>query len=124
MNVLAQLSNRLGVPLSFGENRQCCMVLDQKIFVSIEALASGWLFTGLLKPSLDPHDKPYLQHLLALNLTLMQEHGGSMAYDPASGALLYASRLPLSQLNGDSAYEFLGTFVDQLESLSEQLGAQ
>ncbi|MVW70393.1 MULTISPECIES: CesT family type III secretion system chaperone [unclassified Bordetella] len=120
-HVLAELGERLGVPLSFGESGQCCIVLDQELYVAIETLASGWLFTGLLGQGVDNRGSAFLQDVLSRNLKLTQQYGGTIACEPQSGALLYVSKLPLSQLDGEKAYEFLEQFVDQLESLSHQL---
>lgn len=97
------------------------MVLDEDLFVAIEEKPEGWLFTGLLEHNPDWKDISFWQDLLARNLTLLQQHGATISYEPSSGAVLYASWLPLSQVNSDYVYEFLEKFVNQLDHLSEQI---
>lgn len=123
-DILSRLGDRLGLNLSFGDNGQCCLLLDQTLIVSIENKPSGWLFCGLLQNSIDWQEKSFWQNLLVLNLSLAEQQAGTIAYEPTSDALLYAHSLPVSQLDIDSAYEFLEKFVSQLEKIIIQLRFQ
>ncbi|MHA3904384.1 chaperone SicP [Castellaniella sp. WN] len=120
-NILSRLGDRLGLSLTFGDDGKCCLLLDQTLIISIESKPSGWLFYGLLQSSAGWQEKDFWQHLMALNLLLAEQQAGSIAYESKSDVLLYAHLLPVSELDTESAYEFLGTFADRLEKMVAEL---
>lgn len=122
--ILAELGDRLGLGLSFSEHGQCCLVLDQDLFVMIEDRPFGWAFSGHLRNDVGGQDKAFWQRMLSLNLLLAEQHAGRIAHASEMDVLVYTDTLPGALLTSDSAYEFLDRFVDQLEKLREQIGAQ
>jgi len=121
-DVLSGLGDKLGLKLSFGDNGKCCLLLDQTLIISIETKPSGWLFIGLVQNSIEWRQKSFWQRLLALNLSLAEQHAGALAYEPVSDALLYTHRLPIAQLNIENAHALLENFTSQLEQLIKSLG--
>lgn len=120
-DVLSQLGKRLGLYLSFDKNKQCCLMLDESLMVSIKQEPSGWIFYGMLQDYADEQEKTFWQHLLIFNLSLAKQLAGTITYEPESGALLYIDSLPLTKLDVDTSYAFLEGFVTHLERVREHL---
>lgn len=117
--ILAELGDRLGLSLTFDENSQCLLILDQKLMVSIRKETSAWLFYGLIEADVQWREKAFWQTALTINLDLVKSGGGSISYEPDSCALMYVHCLEIKRLDVDSAYAFLESFVDQLEGIGK-----
>ncbi|VDZ77180.1 virulence associated chaperone [Salmonella bongori] len=49
-DIIADIGERLGLPLTFDDNNQCVLLLDTDIFMSIEAKDDIWLLNGMIIP--------------------------------------------------------------------------
>ncbi|ECW1712836.1 CesT family type III secretion system chaperone, partial [Salmonella enterica] len=49
-DIIANIGEKLGLPLTFDDNNQCLLLLDSDIFTSIEAKDDIWLLNGMIIP--------------------------------------------------------------------------
>lgn len=115
--ILSKLGDRLGLDLAFDDNRQCFLILDQKLMVSIRQKPSTWLFYGMIEDDVEWKEKSFWKNLLEINLDLAENGGGSISFEPESGALMYVHSLEAQNLDAESAYMFFENFVDILEAI-------
>ncbi|MGC3030442.1 chaperone SicP [Burkholderia sp. DN3021] len=117
---LGLLGQRLGLPLRFDENRQCLLLLDDNLFVSLRANDKNWLIRGMLVEIPLNAEGVAWSALLAINLDLATQQAGSLAYEPTSRALLYLAVIPKpSQL--DDVVERLERFIRYQEQLQARV---
>lgn len=115
--ILSELGVRLGLGLTFDDNRQCLLVLNQELMVSIRHASSTWLFYGLIDDEIEWKDKSYWQNALAINLDLAESGDGSISFELESGVLMYVHCLNDRFMDGSSVYAFLEQFIDRLEAI-------
>ncbi|WP_080439546.1 chaperone SicP [Burkholderia ubonensis] len=117
---LGLLGQRLGLPLRFDENRQCLLLLDDNLFVSLRANDKNWLISGMLAEIALDAGGVVWGALMAINLELATQQAGSLAYEPTSRTLLYLAVIPQpSQL--DDAAERLERFTYYQEQLQTRV---
>ncbi|MEN3813661.1 chaperone SicP [Chromobacterium piscinae] len=115
---LGLLGQRLGLPLQFDDNRQCLLMLDEHLLVSIRANRETWTLRGFLVEVSPNHSGHIWSTWMAMNLELAQQHAGRLAYEPESHALLYLDELPTFSHPND-IFEQLESFITRLEKLQE-----
>ncbi len=49
-DIIADIGEELGLPLTFDDNNQCLLLLDTDIFMAIEAKDDIWLLNGMIIP--------------------------------------------------------------------------
>lgn len=117
---LGRVGERLGLPLSFDENSQCLLMLDENLFVSVRVSGDCWVLRGLLREmSPNSHSETW-RDLLVMNRELAEQNGGTLGYEPESQALLYLCSLPHPG-NVDDVIEGLERFISQQEKLQSLL---
>ncbi|WP_199154761.1 chaperone SicP [Chromobacterium sp. ASV23] len=114
---LARLGERLGLPLSFDDNRQCLLMLDEQLLLALQADDQGWTLRGLLGKVSPDRGAAFWRELLMMNLELHAQRAGALAYEPEAQALLYLERI---EEPGDTAavFERLEIFTNRQEKLS------
>lgn len=119
--LLSLLGERLGIELYF-EEKQCFIMLDQALMISIRQQDQGWVLYGMLKKVPANQDGAFWREFMMHNLVLAEGGAGAIGYDAQSEALVYIDTLPLSQFYIDSAYDFIDLFVERMEYLLEIIG--
>ncbi|MDN7675869.1 chaperone SicP [Burkholderia oklahomensis] len=117
---LGLLGQRLGLPLRFDENRQCLLLLDDNLFVSLRANDKNWLIRGMLAEIPLDAGGVVWSALMAINLELATQQAGSLAYEPTSRALLYLAIIP-QPCQLDDAAEQLERFIRYQEQLQARV---
>lgn len=120
---LGRLGDRLGLPLRFDDNRQCLLQLDEQLLVALHAGDHGWTLHGLLMKALPDSDAHFWRELMEMNVELATQRAGTLAYEPASQALLYLDSIDEP---GDTAAAFqqLESFINRQEKLRELIRHQ
>lgn len=118
---IGRLGDRLGLPLSFDENEQCMLLLDEDLLVSLYATERGWVLRGMLTKASPDSDTVFWRDLMALNLELVGHFAGSIVFEPESQALLYMDLIAEPD-DIDATVEHLERFVNRQEALRERIG--
>ncbi len=116
---LSELGEKLGLTLSFDDERHCLLLLDESLIASIKSQESGWIFIGQLEHVVEFQEDSFWKNLLSTNLSLAEKHAGSICYEQTANTLLYLHRLPEEELNADKIYSFLEDFFNELEKIKE-----
>ncbi|MBM2885032.1 chaperone SicP [Chromobacterium phragmitis] len=113
---LGRLGERLAQPLSFDDNRQCLLMLDEQLLLALEANDQSWTLRGLLGKVNPDRGAAFWRELLMMNLELHAERAGTLAYESEAQALLYLDRI---EEPGDTAaaFERLELFTNRQEKL-------
>lgn len=117
-NILNAIGNKLGIPLSFDENKQCMLLLDDDLLVSIRANEHYWLLNGMVSKMKQDNCSLWCD-LMILNRVLAEENSGVLGYEPTSEILLYLE--PITNLNEENIINKLESFVDKLAHLKKKL---
>lgn len=117
-NILNAIGNKLGVPLSFDENKQCMLLLDDNLLVSIRANENYWLLNGMVS-KIQQENCSLWCDLMILNRVLAEENSGVLGYEPTSEVLLYLDSI--TNLSEENIINKLETFVDKLDNLKKRL---
>ncbi|MEQ5075974.1 chaperone SicP [Providencia alcalifaciens] len=117
-NILNAIGNKLGIPLSFDENKQCMLLLDDDLLVSIRANEHYWLLNGMVSKMKQDNCSLWCD-LMILNRVLAEENSGALGYEPTSEVLLYLE--PITNLNEENIINKLESFVDKLAHLKKKL---
>lgn len=119
-NFLNRVGERLGLPLSFDENSQCLLMLDEHLFVSVRVSGDCWVLRGLLMEIHPGSSSETWRNLLVMNKELAEQNGGALAYESESQALLYLDSVPQPG-DVDDVINSLERFITQLEKLQSLL---
>ncbi|CAG9435377.1 chaperone SicP [Providencia alcalifaciens] len=117
-NILNTIGNKLGIPLSFDENKQCMLLLDDELLVSIRANEHYWLLNGMVSKMKQDNCNLWCE-LMTLNRVLAEENLGTLGYEPTSEVLLYLDSI--TDLSEDNIINKLELFVDKLNDLKKRL---
>lgn len=117
-NILNAIGNKLGVPLSFDDNKQCMLLLDDDLLVSIRANEHYWLLNGMISKIKQENCSLWCE-LMTLNRILAEKNLGSIGYEPTSEVLLYLDSI--TDLSEDNIIKKLESFVDKLDDLKKNL---
>lgn len=117
-NILNAIGNKLGVPLSFDDNKQCMLLLDDDLLVSIRDNESYWLLNGMVSKMKQENCGLWCD-LMILNRVLAEENSGVLGYEPTSEVLLYLDSI--TDLSEENIINKLEAFVDKLDNLKKRL---
>ncbi|CAG9435604.1 TPA: chaperone SicP [Providencia alcalifaciens] len=116
--ILNSIGNKLGVPLSFDDNNQCMLLLDDDLLVSIRANEHHWLLNGMVSKMKQENCSLWCE-LMILNRVLAEENSGVLGYEPTSEVLLYLDSI--TNLNEENITNKLESFVNKLSHLKKNL---
>lgn len=112
-----QIGNSLEIELSFDENGQCFLLLDEHLMVSIRSVDGGWILYGMLGDmNADESAEGVARTLLALNLELAQSGSCSIALEASSDVIMLVQRIDTASVDGERLQDMLGHFVDTLSN--------
>ncbi|HHE6471367.1 TPA: chaperone SicP [Providencia rettgeri] len=117
-NVLNDIGKKLGISLSFDENHQCMLLLDDNLLISIRDNNNYWSISGMIS-TMKQENCHFWVELMTLNRTLAEENAGSLGYEPTSEVLLYLDTI--TDLNEASIINKLESFVEKLDNLKKKL---
>ena len=117
-NILNSIGNKLGIPLSFDDNKQCMLLLDDDLLVSIQANEHYWLLNGLISKIKQENCSLWCD-LMILNRVLAEKSLGTIGYEPTSEALLYLDSI--TNLSEDNILNKIESFVNKLDDFKERL---
>ncbi|EUC99180.1 chaperone SicP (plasmid) [Providencia sp. PROV188] len=117
-NILNSIGNKLGIPLSFDDNKQCMLLLDDDLLVSIQANEHYWLLNGLISKIKQENCSLWCD-LMILNRVLAEKNLGTIGYEPTSEALLYLDSI--TNLSEDNILNKIESFVNKLDDFKERL---
>ncbi|HEF8785865.1 TPA: chaperone SicP [Providencia alcalifaciens] len=117
-NILNSIGNKLGIPLSFDDNKQCMLLLDDDLLVSIQANEHYWLLNGLISKIKQENCSLWCD-LMILNRVLAEKNLGTIGYEPISEALLYLDSI--TNLSEDNIINKIESFVNKLDDFKERL---
>lgn len=119
---LKRLGERLGLPLTFDEDEQCLLMLDDSLFISIRVSGEFWVLRGMVK-EVSPNsngDGDFWRDLMIMNRELAEQHGGTLGYEPESKALMYLCSLPHPE-DVEDVVNRLEQFITQQEKMQNFL---
>lgn len=87
-DIIANIGEKLGLPLTFDDNNQCLLLLDSDIFTSIEAKDDIWLLNGMIIPLSPVCGDSIWRQIMVINGELAANNEGTLAYIDAAETLL------------------------------------
>lgn len=130
--LLHDLGALLGLALSFDESDQCLIALDDDLYISIQSFNEAWVFYGMLG-NLDSEIQPLgdeslereagledqisrgktAETLLALNLSMAEAGGASIALQQDTGVVMLVQCVGLPGVTAPLARDALEKFANQ-----------
>ncbi|EBE5240429.1 PrgH/EprH family type III secretion apparatus protein [Salmonella enterica] len=83
-DIIANIGEKLGLPLTFDDNNQCLLLLDSDIFTSIEAKDDIWLLNGMIIPLSPVCGDSIWRQIMVINGELAANNEGTLAYIDAA----------------------------------------
>ncbi|HCL5250962.1 TPA: chaperone SicP [Salmonella enterica] len=119
-DIIADIGEKLGLPLTFDDNNQCLLLLDTDIFMSIEAKDDIWLLNGMIIPLSPICGDSIWRQIMVINGELAAKNEGALAYiDTAETLLLIDVITDLTNIY--HIISRLESFVNQQEALKNRL---
>ncbi|MBA3110538.1 chaperone SicP [Salmonella enterica] len=119
-DIIADIGEKLGLPLTFDDNNQCLLLLDTDIFMSIEAKDDIWLLNGMIIPLSPICGDSIWRQIMVINGELAAKNEGVLAYiDTAETLLLIDVITDLTNIY--YIMSRLESFVNQQEVLKNRL---
>ncbi|HCM1916239.1 TPA: chaperone SicP [Salmonella enterica subsp. salamae serovar 28:r:e,n,z15] len=119
-DIIADIGEKLGLPLTFDDNNQCLLLLDTDIFMSIEAKDDIWLLNGMIIPLSPICGDSIWRQIMVINGELAAKNEGALAYiDTAETLLLIDVITDLTNIY--YIMSRLESFVNQQEVLKNRL---
>lgn len=145
--LLQEVGASLGLELSFDESAQCLIALDDELYISIQSREDAWVFYGILgnlEADIQPFDDESLERetglddqiargtraerLLALNLSLAETGGASIALEQNTGVVMQVQHVGLPGITALAVRDALEKFANQLsaaiQTLNEEVPAE
>ncbi|ELE3785400.1 chaperone SicP [Salmonella enterica] len=119
-DIIANISEKLGLPLTFDDNNQCLLLLDSDIFTSIEAKDDIWLLNGMIIPLSPVCGDSIWRQIMVINGELAANNEGTLAYIEAAETLLFIHAIT-DLTNTYHIISQLESFVNQQEALKNIL---
>ncbi|HAU3159105.1 TPA: chaperone SicP [Salmonella enterica subsp. houtenae] len=119
-NIIADIGEKLGFPLTFDDNNQCLLLLDSDIFMSIEAKDDIWLLNGMIIPLSPVCGDSVWRQIMVINGELATKNKGVLAYIDTAEALLLIDAIT-DLTNTYHIISQLELFVHQQEELKNRL---
>lgn len=91
--IIAEIGEKLGLPLTFDDNNQCLLLLDNDIFMSIEAKDDIWLLNGMIIPLSPVCGDSIWRQIMVINGELAANNEGTLAYIDNAETLLLIDRI-------------------------------
>lgn len=119
-DIIADIGEKLGLPLSFDDNNQCLLLLNTDLFISIEAKDNIWLLNGMIIPLSPVCGDNIWRQIMVMNGELASKEGGTLAYIETAEALLLID--VITDLTSTHRIMLqLESFVNQQEELKNRL---
>ncbi|EKT8860271.1 chaperone SicP [Salmonella enterica] len=119
-SIIADIGEKLGLPLTFDDNNQCLLLLDSDIFMSIEAKDDIWLLNGMIIPLSPVCGDSVWRQIMVINGELATKNKGVLAYIDTAEALLLIDAIT-DITNSYHIISQLELFVHQQEELKNRL---
>lgn len=119
-DIIADIGERLGLPLTFDDNNQCVLLLDTDIFMSIEAKDDIWLLNGMIIPLSPVCGDAIWREIMVINGDLAANNKGTLAYVDTAEILLFIDVIT-DLTNIHRILLQLELFVNQQEELKNRL---
>ena len=116
VELLTELGKRLGVELTFDENNQCFLLLDEHLMISIRSLNENFVLYGMLGEFPEEQSARFWQKLLALNLGLAEAGEGSITLEESADVVMLIKTMP-TNLTVSELENGISTFVSHIERL-------
>ncbi|EHW4687967.1 chaperone SicP [Salmonella enterica] len=115
-DIIANIGEKLGLPLTFDDNNQCLLLLDSDIFTSIEAKDEN----GMIIPLSPVCGDSIWRQIMVINGELAANNEGTLAYIDAAETLLLIHAIT-DLTNTYHIISQLESFVNQQEALKNIL---
>ncbi|EAO4573862.1 chaperone SicP [Salmonella enterica] len=119
-DIIADIGEELGLPLTFDDNNQCLLLLDTDIFMAIEAKDDIWLLNGMIIPLSPVCGDSVWRQIMMINGELATKNEGTLAYIDTAETLLFIKAIT-ELANMYHIISQLESFVNQQEALKKRL---
>ncbi|EAN5161178.1 chaperone SicP [Salmonella enterica] len=119
-DIIADIGEELGLPLTFDDNNQCLLLLDTDIFMAIEAKDDIWLLNGMIIPLSPVCGDSVWRQIMMINGELATKNEGTLAYIDTAETLLFIKEIT-ELANMYHIISQLESFVNQQEALKKRL---
>jgi hypothetical protein len=118
-DLLSALGQRLGLELSFNEERQCLFQLDE-LMISIRKRQNNWIMYGMLEEVSTAEDSEYLNRIMNINFSLLEKRSGGVAL--RSQSLLYVDSFSLP-VRIEKMWDNFTIFIQNYEEILNKLAS-
>jgi hypothetical protein len=115
--LLTDLGKLLGIELTFDENNQCFLLLDERVMISIRDLNNHFVLYGMLGEFPEDKSATFWQKLLALNVVLAETGAGSIALEESADVVMLIKAIHTDGLTVAELEKEVSVFVSQVEKL-------
>ncbi|ENY9402016.1 chaperone SicP [Salmonella enterica] len=119
-DIIADIGEELGLPLTFDDNNQCLLLLDTDIFMAIEAKDDIWLLNGMIIPLSPVCGDSVWRQIMMINGELATKNEGTLAYIDTAETLFFIKAIT-ELANMYHIISQLESFVNQQEALKKRL---
>ncbi|EAQ2108136.1 chaperone SicP [Salmonella enterica subsp. arizonae] len=119
-DIIADIGEELGLPLTFDDNNQCLLLLDTDIFMAIEAKDDIWLLNGMIIPLSPVCGDSVWRQIMMINGELATKNEGTLAYIDTAETLFFIKAIT-ELANMYHIISQLESFVNQQEALTKRL---
>ncbi|EDS6647927.1 chaperone SicP [Salmonella enterica subsp. arizonae] len=119
-DIIADIGEELGLPLTFDDNNQCLLLLDTDIFMAIEAKDDIWLLNGMIIPLSPVCGDSVWRQIMMINGELATKNEGTLAYIDTAETLFFIKAIT-ELANMYHIISQLELFVNQQEALKKRL---
>ncbi|ELR4954840.1 chaperone SicP [Salmonella enterica] len=119
-DIIADIGEELGLPLTFDDNNQCLLLLDTDIFMAIEAKDDIWLLNGMIIPLSPVCGDSVWRQIMMINGELATKNEGTLAYIDTAETLFFIKAIT-ELANMYHIISQLESFVNHQEALKKRL---
>lgn len=113
------IGKQVGIDLSFDENNQCFLLIDNKFPISIRNMETHYLLYAMIAEIPSDEDGAIWQNILCLNLELAEHHDGSLGFEETSNSLVLLKNINNTGLNEHEITDAMAKFIFIQESLTK-----
>ncbi|WP_298773265.1 chaperone SicP [uncultured Shewanella sp.] len=114
--LLANLGQSLGLPLHFDTNKQCLLLMDESLIISIRRKETYWLLYCLLGEINTDISSPLWEWYSATNLFLIENQLGGLCYEKKTNTLFYIHSVDTPNTD-EFIFNAFETIVDTYDGL-------